>query len=124
MKNLLNYFKVQLTKTGVKVELNKEATPEAVKKFAPDAVIVAVGSTPFIPDIPGVKGDNVLTCREVLSEQKKAGKKVVVWEEGMLAVRHVCSLPSEVWMSHWCFGVPNRLWMLSTGCSESTTRTN
>ena len=78
LKTLLNYFKVQLTKMGVKVELNKEATPEAVKKFAPDAVIVAVGSIPFIPEIPGVKGDNVLTCREVLSEQKKAGKKVVV----------------------------------------------
>ena len=41
-------------------------------------VIVAVGSYPFIPDIPGVKGANVLTCREVLSEQKKTGKKVVV----------------------------------------------
>jgi 2-enoate reductase len=78
LKTLLNYFKVQLTKMGVKVELNKEATPEAVKKFAPDAVIVAVGSIPFIPEIPGVKGDNVLTCREVLSEQKQAGKKVVV----------------------------------------------
>jgi NADPH-dependent 2,4-dienoyl-CoA reductase/sulfur reductase-like enzyme len=78
LKNLLNYFKVQLTKTGVKVELNKEATPDSVKKFAPDAVIVAVGSTPFIPDIPGVKGSNVLTYQEVLSEQKKPGKKVVV----------------------------------------------
>ena len=78
LKNLLNYLKVQLTKTGVKVELNKEATPDAVKKFAPDAVIVAVGSTPFIPDIPGVKGANVLTYQEVLSEQKKPGKKVVV----------------------------------------------
>ena len=78
LKTLLNYFKVQLTKTGVKVELNKEATPEAVKKFAPDSVIVAVGSIPFIPEIPGVKGNNVLTYREVLSEQKKVGKKVVV----------------------------------------------
>jgi len=78
LKSLLNYFKVQLTKSGVKVELNKEATPYVVKKFAPDTVIVAVGSYPFIPDIPGVKGANVLTCREVLSEEKKTGKKVVV----------------------------------------------
>jgi 2,4-dienoyl-CoA reductase-like NADH-dependent reductase (Old Yellow Enzyme family)/thioredoxin reductase len=78
LKNLLNYFKTQLTKTGVKVELNKTATSEAVRKFAPDAVIVAIGSVPFIPEIPGVKGANVLNCREVLSEQKKTGKKVVI----------------------------------------------
>jgi pyruvate/2-oxoglutarate dehydrogenase complex dihydrolipoamide dehydrogenase (E3) component len=78
LKGLLNYFKIQLAKSGAKVELNKEATPEAVKKFAPEAVIVGVGSSPFIPDIPGVKGDNVMTCRDVLAEKKKTGKKVIV----------------------------------------------
>ena len=46
LNTLLNYMKVQVTKAGVKVVLNKEATPEAVKKFAPDSVIVAVGSSP------------------------------------------------------------------------------
>ena len=78
LNNLLNYLKVQVAKSGVKVVLNKEATPEAVKKFAPDSVIVAVGSTPFVPDIPGINGENVLNCREVLSGEKKVGKKVVV----------------------------------------------
>ena len=60
----------------MKVVLNKEATPEVVKKFAPDSVIVAVGSTPFVPDIPGINGKNVVNCREVLSGEKKVGKKV------------------------------------------------
>ena len=76
--NLLTYLKVQLAKSDVKVVLNKEATPAGVEEFAPDAVIVAVGSTPFIPEIPGINGENVLNCREVLSGEKKAGKKVVV----------------------------------------------
>ena len=76
--NFLTYLKVQLAKSGVQVALNKEATPEAVQKFAPDAVIVAVGSTPWSPPIPGIGGKNVLNCREVLSGEKKAGKKVVV----------------------------------------------
>ena len=76
--NLLTYLKVQLVKSGVKVVLNKEATTKAVDEFAPDSVIVAVGSSPFIPDIPGINGENVLNCREVLSGGKKVGKKVVV----------------------------------------------
>jgi pyruvate/2-oxoglutarate dehydrogenase complex dihydrolipoamide dehydrogenase (E3) component len=82
LNTLLKYMKVQVTKAGVKVVLNKEAAPESVKKFAPESVIVAVGSSPFIPDIPGVKGKNVLTCREVLSGQKKTGKKVIVMGGG------------------------------------------
>jgi len=77
LNNLLNYLKVQLAKSGVKVFLNKEATTDGVQEFAPDSVIVAVGSSPFIPDIPGVGGENVLTCREVLSG-REVGKNVVI----------------------------------------------
>ena len=76
--NLLTYLKVQVAKSGVKVVLKKEATPEGVEKFAPDAVIVAVGSSPFVPDIPGINGENVFNCREVISGVKGVGKKVVV----------------------------------------------
>jgi 2-enoate reductase len=49
-----------------------------VAKFAPDSVIVAVGSTPFIPEIDGIDGKNVITCQDVLSGQKKPGQKVIV----------------------------------------------
>jgi len=76
----------------VEVVFNREGTPEAVRKFAPDSVIVAVGSSPFIPDIPGVKGKNVLTCREVLSGQKKTGKKVIVMGGGYVGCETASSL--------------------------------
>jgi len=82
LTSLLNYFKVQLVKSGVKVELNKDVTLDTVKKFNPDSVIVAVGSTPFVPEIPGAYGTNVLNCREVLSQEKKIGKNVVVMGGG------------------------------------------
>ena len=78
LNNYLNYLKVQVAKAGVKVVLNKEATAEVVKKFAPDAVIVAVGSSPFVPDISGIRGENVLNCREVLSGEREVGKSVIV----------------------------------------------
>jgi len=75
--NFLNYLRIQVAKSGVKVVLNKEATAEDVKKFAPDSVIVAVGSTPWVPPIPGINGKNVVNCREVLSGEKQVGKRVV-----------------------------------------------
>ena len=61
----------------MKVVLNKKATPVTVKNFTPDAVIVAVGSTPWAPPILGINGKNVVNCREVLSGEKKVGKKIV-----------------------------------------------
>jgi thioredoxin reductase len=41
--------------TGVKILLNTQATREMVTSFAPDAVICAVGSHPFVPPIQGVE---------------------------------------------------------------------
>jgi len=78
LSSLLTYLKVQIAKAGVEVVLNKEATPAEIEKFTPDAVIVAIGSNPFVPDIAGIKEENVFNCREVLSGDKKVGKKVVV----------------------------------------------
>ena len=78
LNKLLDYLQVQVTNSGVKVLLNKEATAEGVEEFAPDTVIVAVGATPFVPDISGVEGKNVLNYAEALSGQRKVGKKAVV----------------------------------------------
>ena len=94
LNNLLNYLKVQLAKSGVKVFLNKEATTEGVEKFAPDSVIVAIGSSPFIPDIPGVGGENVLTCREVLSG-REVGKNVVILGGGYVGCETSLFLASK-----------------------------
>jgi len=85
LNSLVEYLKTQLKKLKVKVQVRKKATASAVQKFAPEAVVVAVGSTPFIPDIPGVGGKNVFSCRDVLSKGKVPGDKVVVMGEGFIA---------------------------------------
>lgn len=85
MKNFLNYLNKQLQESNVKVNLDKEATVESVKKFSPDAVVVAIGSNPFIVDIPGIVGENVIGFSEVLSGRKEVeGKKIVVWGAGFV----------------------------------------
>lgn len=60
MGNPLTYFENQLEKLGVDVNLGKEITPGDVIDMKPDAVIVAVGSSPRIPDIPGAEEATVL----------------------------------------------------------------
>jgi NAD(H)-dependent 7beta-hydroxy-3-oxo-delta4-cholenoic acid oxidoreductase len=62
----IQYLNVQCGKLGAKIELDKEATVEAVKEFAPDAVIIATGATPFVPNIPGVKDHEIVTAQDFL----------------------------------------------------------
>jgi 2,4-dienoyl-CoA reductase-like NADH-dependent reductase (Old Yellow Enzyme family)/thioredoxin reductase len=68
----------QLRKAGVEVKLNYEATPELIARAKPDAVVVATGSVPTLPQIPGVKDKKVADALDVLSGRDKVGSRVVV----------------------------------------------
>ena len=48
------YLKTQLTKSSVKLHMNTEATPELIKKLAPDAVIIAIGAESRKLALPGM----------------------------------------------------------------------
>lgn len=59
--------------------MGKEVTPELVEEIKPDAVIVATGGVPLIPeDIPGIDKPKVVTAHDVLTEKVRCGFKVVV----------------------------------------------
>jgi 2,4-dienoyl-CoA reductase-like NADH-dependent reductase (Old Yellow Enzyme family)/thioredoxin reductase len=76
--NLIRYLSTQLKKLDVDIRLNKECTKETIDKAKPDAVIVATGATPIIPDIPGINGHNVVTALQVLDGSKEVGQNVIV----------------------------------------------
>ena len=59
--SLARYLSTQVRKLGVQITLGKEASAGFVATLAPDAVIVATGSVPLVPNIPGIEGDNVIT---------------------------------------------------------------
>ncbi len=49
---------------GVDVRLNTPATPDAIEAEKPDALILAVGSKPIVPPLPGLDGDNVVVVND------------------------------------------------------------
>lgn len=78
LRDLVLSLRFQLTKCGVQVEPSQEATAELVLKGNPEAVVVATGGDPIVPDIPGVDGQQVVQAWDVLAEQTETGEKVVV----------------------------------------------
>ncbi len=75
---LKRYLARQLEKSAAQVKLGVEVTPELVEKEKPDVVILATGSMPMIPEIPGISGSKVTTAIDVLSGRADVGEKVVV----------------------------------------------
>ena len=74
----------RVEKLAIDVRLNTEATPELVETENPDVLIVAVGSQPIVPNIPGISGPNVLQALDVYWNPEKVGKKVVVIGGGLV----------------------------------------
>jgi dimethylglycine catabolism A len=78
---IVRFLAAQVRKLRVDVRLAVEATPSAVLAERPDAVVVATGSHPFVPPVPGSDGKHVVTDRDVLAGEAKVGTSVVVVDD-------------------------------------------
>ena len=76
--SLVAWQNVQLKKLGVEVRLKTPLTKALVEAEKPDVVLVASGSKPSIPPIPGVDQPFVVTASEILAGKINAGRNVVV----------------------------------------------
>jgi 2,4-dienoyl-CoA reductase-like NADH-dependent reductase (Old Yellow Enzyme family)/thioredoxin reductase len=63
---VLEYYRHELSRLGVSVRLGKRVDPEVVAAEAPDVVILATGSRPIRPPVPGVDADHVAAAVDVL----------------------------------------------------------
>ena len=75
----------QARKEGVDIRVNTTVTPEYVEREAPDALIIAVGSTPILPPLPGIDGDNVVVVNNYYLDKDKVKEGPVVVLGGGLA---------------------------------------
>jgi NADH:flavin oxidoreductases, Old Yellow Enzyme family len=98
---ICQYYQNEFDRLNVAVKLNTEATLSVLEEMAPDAVILATGSTPIVPRrIPGVDGKNVFGIDRVLSGA--AGlkdKQVVLIGAGMSGIEtaeYLCAAGNSV----------------------------
>jgi 2-enoate reductase len=87
---LIKSLETQCEKLGVDVQLGKEATPEALADVKVDKIILAAGSTPAMPPIPGIE-TATLAC-DYLTHQAQAGKNVVVIGGGLAGTEAACDI--------------------------------
>jgi 2,4-dienoyl-CoA reductase-like NADH-dependent reductase (Old Yellow Enzyme family)/thioredoxin reductase len=73
-----DYEANQLRKLKVTLKLGSEVTADLIDREEPDAVILATGSSPIIPGIPGSDNARVLTAMDILEGKKKLKDQKVV----------------------------------------------
>ena len=75
---------VRAEKAGADLRVNTEATEEALRTLAPDAVILATGSNPLVLPIPGLDTCGYVTAQDMLEGKASMGRRVLVVGGGMV----------------------------------------
>lgn len=74
---LIEYFEKRIVDLGIDLRLNQAVDAESVKSIRPDIVLIASGSKPIIPNLPGVDAKNVFTVEHVLKGETGLADKIV-----------------------------------------------
>jgi NADPH-dependent 2,4-dienoyl-CoA reductase/sulfur reductase-like enzyme len=81
----LEYLTTQVNKLDVAIDFGSKATPEMIQERKPDFIILATGSRPKLPDIPGIEQKIVHGAIDVLlGRDKLNGERVAIIGGGMI----------------------------------------
>ena len=92
-KSVLDWLKTQVKKSGAKVMMNTEATPELIKELNPDAIIIATGSHYTSIPVPGI--EKAITPDVAIKRTVPIGDKVVVIGGGLVGSEVALDLGNE-----------------------------
>ena len=65
LPSFVRFFKGQIKKLGVDVRLSKEFTPSDVDAIKPDVLVLALGGTPTLPEVPGINTRKVIKSTDL-----------------------------------------------------------
>ncbi len=70
--------------SGIDLRVGTEPTLEDIAALHPQKVVIATGSRPIIPDIPGL--EDPLTAEEVLTGSRDVGRRVLILGGGLVGI--------------------------------------
>lgn len=90
-----NIIKRVTAADNIDIRLGVRAVPELIRELDPYALIVAVGSSPVVPDIPIAAEANAIDVMQVHDEPDRVGENVVVVGSGLTAMELALHLGRE-----------------------------
>ena len=85
---------------GVEIRTNTPVTPALIAAEKPDAVIIAIGSKPIIPNIPGADSGCVVESHKLLAQKDVSAGKAVVIGGGLVGMEVAEFLAGKLSLIH------------------------
>ena len=95
LQDFLKWIIRQTKKSGAKIMLETEVTDSIIQEENPDSLILAVGATPFIPNIKGIDSDKVHWAGDVDCGRVDVGQKVVIIGGGLTGAESAYHLATQ-----------------------------
>jgi 2-enoate reductase len=81
---LLDWFKNELDILRLDIRIGTEANLAILQQENLEEIVIAAGSQPIVPEIPGVGKERIVTAPGVLRGRSGVGKKVIVLGGGLI----------------------------------------
>ena len=92
LENFLDWIVAQTLKSGATIKLSTEVSAEMVNQDKPDALIIAVGAIPLIPNVPGIDKSHVHWAGDIDCGRIEVGQKVIVVGGGLTGAESALAL--------------------------------
>jgi 2-enoate reductase len=83
LRRLLEWYERQMMLLGIDIHLNSEVNPSRIGEMDYDVAVLATGSAPCLPAIPGIERTFVTNCCEVLAGRRQVGENVILLGGGL-----------------------------------------
>ena len=84
VRELNAWYQNELKALPVEIYTGETVTSEQLRNMDADVIILAAGSVPVMPNVPGMDDKKVLGCMEAFAHPEKVGQKVMVIGGGLV----------------------------------------
>ena len=84
VRELDAWYQNELNRLPVEIHTGEAVSAEQLRGMNADVIILAVGSTPVMPSVPGIDDEKVFGCMDAFAQPEKVGQKVVVIGGGLV----------------------------------------
>lgn len=84
VRQLNAWYQNELKALPVEIHTGEMVTSEQLRNMDADVIILATGSVPVMPNVPGMDDKKVLGCMEAFAHPEKVGQKVMVIGGGLV----------------------------------------
>ena len=95
MKDYLDYIQRKVMECGADIRLGTEATPDMIRELNPDALIIAVGAEPFMPEVPGIDLPHVHWAPDADMNKCPVGDKIAIIGGGSVGLESAVTQSSR-----------------------------